>query len=291
MDGVINLDKPKGMTSQEAVTAVKKILMFKKAGHAGTLDPIATGVLLVCLGGATKLSRFLMDLDKEYVGTLKFGESTDTYDAEGKVIERVETQPFELSQVEEVLERFRGSIRQRPPMYSAIKVSGTPLYKLARKGIDTDRPERDVLIKELDIKSYHFPFLTLRIVCSKGTYIRTLVDDIGRAIGTVAHMTDLRRTCIGKFKDSNAALPEELSTKQGSIISADEAIEHFDEVLLSKDDYNLARNGSAIGLKNSGTLKNGQYIRLKGPDRRLFAVGVVSGDSIRIERILHLQKH
>jgi tRNA pseudouridine55 synthase len=279
------------MTSQEAVTAVKKILMVKKAGHAGTLDPIATGVLLVCLGGATKLSRFLMDLDKEYVGTLKFGESTDTYDAEGKVIERVETQPFALSQVEEVLERFRGSIKQRPPMYSAIKVSGTPLYKLARKGIDADRPERDVLIKELDIKSYHFPFLTLRIACSKGTYIRTLIDDIGRAIGTVAHMTDLRRTCIGKFKDSNAALPEELSTKQGSIISADEAIGHFDEVLLSKDDYNLARNGSAIGLKSYGTLKNGQYIRLKDPDRRLFAVGVVSGDSIRIERILHLQKH
>lgn len=289
MDGVVNLDKPKGMTSHEAVTAVKKIFEVKKAGHAGTLDPIATGVLLVCLGEATKLSRFLMELHKEYVGTLKFGESTDTYDAEGKVVERVETQPFAFSQVEAVIERFKGRIRQRPPMYSAIKVSGKPLYKLARKGIEMERPERDVLIKELQIESYHFPFLTLRIVCSKGTYIRSLVDDIGRAMGTVAHMTDLRRTGIGKFKDSNSALPENLTKKQGVIIPADEAVAHLEEVVLLKEDYKLAQNGGAVELSSYGTFGSGQYLRLKGPDRRLFAVGVVSGDRIKIERILHLK--
>lgn len=289
MDSVVNLDKPKGMTSQEAVTAVKKILMIKKAGHAGTLDPIATGVLLVCLGEATKLSRFLMDLDKEYVGTLKFGESTDTYDAEGIVVERVETRPFMLSQVENVVDKFRGSIKQRPPMYSAIKVSGKPLYKLARKGIDMERPERDVLIKELEIEGYHFPFLTLRIVCSKGTYIRSLVYDIGRAMGTAAHMTELRRTRIGKFKDSNSALPETLAKKHGSIIPPDEAVAHLEELVLLKEDYIRARNGNAFRFSSYGTFTSGQYLRLKSPDRRLFAVGVVSGDTVRMERILHLK--
>lgn len=289
MDSVINLDKPKGMTSQEAVTAVKKILSIKKAGHAGTLDPIATGVLLVCLGEATKISRFLMGLDKEYVGTLKFGERTDTYDAEGIVVETVETQPFMLSKVEKVLERFRGHIRQRPPMYSAIKVSGKPLYKLARKGIDIERPERDVLIKELEIERYYFPFLKLRIICTKGTYIRSLFDDIGRAMGTVAHLTELRRTGVGKFKDLNSSLPENLAKEQSSIISADEALEHLEEVSLFKEDYTRAQNGNAIRLSHYGTFTGGQHLKLKGPEKRFFAVGVVSGDHIRIERILHLK--
>jgi tRNA pseudouridine55 synthase len=276
------------MTSQEAVTIVKKIFGIKKVGHAGTLDPIATGVLLVCLGEATKLQRFLMDLDKEYVGTMKFGERTDTYDSDGKVIERIETPPFTLSEVETVLECFKGSITQRPPMYSAIKVSGKPLYKLARKGTEIERPERNVLIKGLALEGMDFPFLTLRVVCSRGTYIRSLIDDIGRAMGTVAHMTGLRRTGIGKFKDTDSTLPESLSEKQDAIIPADEAVAHLEEIVLLEEDYARAINGRAIGRSGFGRLRDRQYLRLKSPDGRFFAIGVVSEDRIRIERILHL---
>jgi tRNA pseudouridine55 synthase len=136
MHGVLNLDKPCGISSQEAVTRVKRVLRVKKAGHAGTLDPMATGVLLVCLGEATKISRFLMDLRKEYVFTMKFGEATDTLDAEGDVVETCRRTSFEIEEIREALEGFKGIIRQRPPMYSAIKVCGKPLYKMARKGME-----------------------------------------------------------------------------------------------------------------------------------------------------------
>jgi tRNA pseudouridine55 synthase len=286
---VINLDKPRGITSHEAVTRVRKLLGIKKAGHAGALDPLATGVLLVCAGEATKISRFLMDLGKEYVATMKFGERTDTLDADGKVIETDEGFSFGPGEVEAVLSRFRGAIRQRPPMYSALKVGGKPLYKLARKGEEVERAEREVRIYGLAAEDFSPPLLRLRVSCSRGTYIRVLVDDIGRALGTVAHMTELRRVRIGGFGVEGSAGLEELPGRESAAVSVDSALSHLREAVLSAGDYSHALNGRPFGARAYG-VGQGESLRLKDPGGRLFAIGVVSGERIKIDRILHLNQ-
>ncbi|MEJ2192094.1 MAG: tRNA pseudouridine(55) synthase TruB [Nitrospirota bacterium] len=286
---VVNLDKPGGITSHDAVAKVKRSLRVKRAGHAGTLDPIATGVLLVCVGEATKVSRFLMDLGKEYLATLKFGERTDTLDSQGRVIERVEGMVVEREDVERVLRGFRGTVTQKPPMYSAVKVSGTALHKLARKGLDVQRPSRTVTIHDIRVEDMDFPFLTLRVSCSRGTYIRTLVDDIGRALGTVAHMTALRRTRVGSFRAEEAAGPGELPEKAEAMYSVDAALSHLQAVALGEKDYAAARHGRPVRAGEYGRYEDGQFLRLKGPGGALFAVGRAQEGLLRVERMLHLE--
>lgn len=287
---MINLDKPRGITSHEAVTRVKRLFGIKKAGHAGTLDPLATGVLLVCTGEATKISRFLMDLGKEYVATMKFGERTDTLDADGKVVETDEGFSFGPREVEEALSRFRGVIRQRPPMYSALKVGGKPLYKLARKGEEVERAEREVNIHSIEAEKFSPPFLRFRVSCSRGTYIRVLVDDIGRALGTVAHMTELRRTRIGGFGVEDSAGLEELPGRESAAVSVDSALSHLREAVLFEGDYPHALNGRPFGALAYDVVGQAEGLRLKDPGGRLFAIGVVSGEMIKIDRILHLNQ-
>ena len=286
MHVVLNLDKPEGITSQDAVIRVKRLLGAKKAGHAGTLDPLATGVLLVCLGEATKITRFLTDLPKEYATTLKLGERTDTFDAEGKIIEKKEGFSVTGPQVEQVLEKFRGRIKQTPPMYSAIKVSGKPLYKLARKGITVERPMREVDIYELSMLELAPPFLKLRVSCSKGTYIRSLAEDIGLALGVGAHVAQLRRTGIGDFRVEEAARLEQLPGMQSAFLSIDSSLRHLREVVLSAGEFLLASHGRAVAIK--GGFHNGEYLRLKDPAGKLFALGVASPEQIKMERLLHL---
>jgi tRNA pseudouridine55 synthase len=290
MHAVVILDKPKGITSQEAVNVVKKHFGVGKAGHAGALDPIATGVLLVCVGEATKITRFLSDLDKEYLATLKLGERTDTYDAEGKIIEKKEDFSVTEAQINSVLERFKGTIKQMPPMYSAVKVSGKPLYKLARRGIVVERKERTVQIYELSVTKLELPFLQFRVSCSKGTYIRSLCDDIGSALGTGAHMTELRRIKIGKFRIEDAATPEELAQKKNAICSIDAALEHLKDIILTSKDFSLISNGTTVIYKGAEKFSYGEYLRLKDPEGRLFGIGVVSDNRIKPERLFHLPK-
>lgn len=290
MHGVINLDKAKGITSQEAVTALKQALKVKKAGHAGTLDPIATGVLLVLVGEATKIARFLSDLDKEYVAELKLGERTDTLDADGRVIETKEVPHLTENDIEQALSRFRGEIRQTPPMYSALKRNGTPLYKLARKGMAVERQERIVNILRLELLRFNTPFLEIKINCSKGTYIRSLADDIGQALGTGAHITALRRTAIGRFKVENAVSLDAISAE--TLIPIDDALSHLREIVLTARDYTLISKGSQI-LFPERLFADGEFLRLKTPEGKLFAVGRVSAkDSampkIMPERVLHI---
>jgi tRNA pseudouridine55 synthase len=289
MDAAVNLDKPKGITSHEAVTRVKRIFGVKKAGHAGTLDPIATGVLIVCTGEGTKITRFLADMEKEYVATLKLGERTDTFDAEGRVTERKEGFSVDEAGIRDVLERFTGAIRQTPPMYSAIKVSGKPLYKLARKGIVLERAEREVTIDRLVLEGMDPPFVTLRVACSKGTYIRSLCDDIGQGLGTGAHMTELRRVGIGDFLVSDAAGLDELPERKGAVRSLDSALVHLRDVSLNPPDFRLASHGGAVKAGFYGSFREDELLRLKGPEGNLFAVGRALGEKIKIERILHLE--
>lgn len=289
MHVVVNLDKPRGLTSREAMELAQKALNTRKAGHAGSLDPIATGVLLVLLGEATKLSEYLMDLDKEYSATVKLGERTDTMDADGEVIERVEDFSVTEPEVEKALENFRGEIEQVPPMYSALKVSGRPLYKLARKGVEVERKPRKVLVSELDLLRLEGPYLQIRIVCSKGTYIRTLADDIGKALGPGGHISSLRRLRVGHFRASEAVAPEDLHPGHPAVHSVDSALAHLRELSLSPEECSLALHGNPFSKNNDLGLRQDELLRLKNPQGEVFAVGVYRGKKVRVRRLLHLK--
>jgi tRNA pseudouridine55 synthase len=267
----------------------RKVLKTRKAGHAGTLDPIATGVLLVCLGEATKITGYLADLEKEYSATLKLGERTDTFDSEGRVTDKVEDFSVTGSQVEEVLKRFRGDIEQVPPMYSAVKQAGKPLYKLARKGLEVERKPRQVQISKLELLKFDSPFIEISIACSKGTYIRTLADDIGMALGPGAHITALRRLRVGHFTADEAAPPEELHEGHGAVHAIDSALRHLQEIVLTPEEYALAVNGAPLSRNEAVTLCQGTLLRLKDPHENIFAVGAVVAKKIKVRRLLHLK--
>jgi len=212
IDGALLLDKPVGLSSNRALQEAKKRLGAKKAGHGGTLDPLASGLLVILLGEATKFAGPMLDADKAYVASVKLGVRTDTADAEGTVLE---TRPVRISdsEVEETLSRFRGSIEQIPPMHSALKRDGVPLYKLARKGETVERKPRRVEIRELELLARKDDVLDLRVRCTKGTYVRTLAEDIGAALGTGAHLAALRRTGCGRFHVADAVTLEALDRR------------------------------------------------------------------------------
>jgi len=202
IDGVVLLDKPAGMSSQGAVTAVKRAFNADKAGHTGTLDPMATGLLPICLGEATKYSQDLLEADKSYVARVKFGSRTDTGDAEGQIIEEFALPRFAdeaaiRSALDALLPKFTGPISQVPPMYSALKRDGKPLYEYARAGVELERAPRDITIHKIRWTDIQWPEATLEVSCSKGTYIRVLAEDLGNALGCGAHLTGLRRTEVG----------------------------------------------------------------------------------------------
>jgi len=202
IDGVVLLDKPAGMSSQGAVTAVKRAFNAEKAGHTGTLDPMATGLLPICLGEATKYSQDLLEADKTYIARVKFGSRTDTGDAEGLMIEELPLPVFadeaEIKKsLDALLPKFSGAISQVPPMYSALKRDGKPLYEYARAGVELERTPREITIYKILWTDIQWPEATLEVACSKGTYIRVLAEDLGNALGCGAHLVGLRRTEVG----------------------------------------------------------------------------------------------
>jgi tRNA pseudouridine55 synthase len=209
LDGVLLLDKPIGLGSNAALQAAKRLFQAEKAGHAGTLDPLASGLLPILFGEATKFSQLALDADKEYLASARLGVTTTTADAEGEVLER---RPVEVraSAIEPALARLRGPIEQVPPMYSALKHAGQPLYAIARQGRSVARAARRVYIHELQLLGFHGDRLELRVRCSKGTYVRTLVEDLGRALGCGAHLSALRRTAAGEFRIADAATFDQL---------------------------------------------------------------------------------
>jgi tRNA pseudouridine55 synthase len=206
LDGAILIDKPAGPTSHDVVDAIRRQFGIKKVGHCGTLDPNATGLLVIVLGRGTKLSEKLMGDDKVYEGTVKFGETTDSYDADGEITETQPVPPLKLDQLNEAAAPFIGDLMQIPPMVSAIKKQGVPLYKLARKGIEIEREPRLVHIYNFRFTDYHEPLGRFRIACTKGTYVRSLAYELGKIIGCGAHLAALRRLASGKF-DVAEALP------------------------------------------------------------------------------------
>jgi tRNA pseudouridine55 synthase len=210
VDGVLLLDKPVGLSSNDALIKTKRMLNAKKAGHTGTLDPFATGLLPLCFGEATKFSQDLLEADKTYLTTVHLGQRTDTGDTEGQVVETHEVN-VTREQIEAVLARFRGPIEQVPPMYSALKRDGKPLYEYARAGVVLEREARPVTIHRLEFISYEAPFLKLEVTCSKGTYIRVLGEDIGAALGCGAHLNALRRIQVGALTMENMVTLEDVA--------------------------------------------------------------------------------
>lgn len=210
LDGALLLDKPAGITSNAALQVAKRLYRARKAGHAGTLDPLASGLLLVLFGEATKFAGPLLDAPKDYLARAKLGETTTTGDAEGEVLER-RSADLADAEIRAALARFRGTIRQVPPMYSALKHQGRPLYELAREGRSVERRPREVEIYELELLGRAGSELELRVRCSKGTYVRTLAEDVGAALGVGAHLVALRRTASGSLRVGNATGLDELA--------------------------------------------------------------------------------
>lgn len=226
--GILVLDKPLGLSSNGALQRVKHLFCAKKAGHTGSLDPLATGVLPLCFGEATKFSQFLLDADKRYTTVIKLGQTTATGDAEGEVLEHRPVPELTNDSLEAVLDQFRGPIEQVPSMYSAIKVDGKPLYKLARQGIEIERKSRSVEILDLQLRGFTTDSLTLDIHCTKGTYVRTLAEDIGKVLGCGAHVIELRRTASGPFD-----LVESLTIEQLTELLETDGEAGLDNCLLS----------------------------------------------------------
>jgi len=206
LDGAILVDKPSGPTSHDVVDAIRRKFGIKKVGHCGTLDPNATGLLIIVLGRGTKLSERLMGDDKVYEGTIKFGEATDSYDSDGELVASLPVPTLTLDQLNAEAAAFVGDLMQMPPMVSAIKINGVPLYKLARKGIEVEREPRLVHIYNFRFTEYTGPYGKCRVACTKGTYVRSLAHDLGQKLGCGAHLTALRRSASGKF-DVADALP------------------------------------------------------------------------------------
>lgn len=285
MNAVVVLNKPKGITSQDAVTKIKKLLKAKKAGHAGTLDPMATGVLLVCLNEATKITPFLMELEKEYLFKARFGISTDTHDAQGSILKVVENFELKKEEIEKVIEKYTGEIMQTPPMYSAVKVDGKPLYKLARKGIEVERKPKKVIIYSIKIEDFAPPFVTFRVLCSKGTYVRALCHSFGEELGIGAHIVELERTAIGKFKVENAINLDELKgSPQRGILTIDEALYFMPSVTIGDTLVRRFINGNSVKII-SGIVPAG-VVKVKDKTGKILGVGLSNGVIIKPERII-----
>ncbi|MGM8888172.1 tRNA pseudouridine(55) synthase TruB, partial [Psychrobacter sp. 1U2] len=235
VSGVILIDKPYGMTSQQVVSKVKYLFKSpnhnsKKAGHTGTLDPMATGLLPICLGEATKFSHYQLDADKTYQATILLGSQTDTGDAEGQIVKTMSVPKFDEVELEKIAQQFLGAQQQIPPMYSALKKDGKKLYEYARAGIEVERLPRNIVIKSIDLKALDNEQIQLTVTCTKGTYVRVLGEDIAKTIGTLGHLTALRRLQVGKFDIDNAlsltALEEQaLDNRQAQLMPVDACID------------------------------------------------------------------
>ncbi len=291
--GVLLLDKPVGLTSNHALVAAKRLFNAEKAGHTGTLDPFATGLLPLCFGEATKFAQDLLDADKTYEATVQLGVTTTTGDTEG---EAVEAKPVDVSreQVDAVLAKFRGPIKQVPPMHSALKRDGKPLYEYAREGITLEREARDVTIHALELIEFLPSQLKLRVTCSKGTYIRVLGEDIGAALGCGAHLTALRRTGIDTLDLSRAITLDALSAvpeaeRAARLLPVDALLSKFPHIELDAELTGRFRQGQRIPLNRAGIAapcESGRVRVYQAPHCLLGTALLSEGDVLAPERLL-----
>jgi tRNA pseudouridine55 synthase len=290
-EGILNVNKPAGWTSHDVVAKMRGLLKGCKVGHAGTLDPSATGVLPILVGRATRIAEYLLDWDKEYHAVLRLGETTDTQDATGAILTNRPTDGVTEDAIRSVLVRFRGRISQVPPMYSAIKVKGVPLYKAARAGRTVPRHPREVTVHRLEMRGVTGRDVSLHIACSKGTYVRTLCADIGEALGVGGHLLNLERRRVGPLTIEQALTIEEISARLLSgrlaehLIPLDAALDSFPSVVLDERAASRVLHGAPVAVRalqhlaeaRSEAVPAGQPLRLKDTAGRLLALGQVSG--------------
>ena len=287
LDALLLLDKPRGVSSNGALQQVKRIYRAEKAGHAGTLDPLASGLLPILFGEAAKFSHLLLDAEKRYDAVVQLGISTSTGDAEGEVIDR-RAVALEDARLEAALEQFRGEIDQVPPMYSALKRHGRPLYEIARRGVEVERAPRRVTIARLELIERQASRLVLRVHCSKGTYIRSLASDLGAVLGTGAHLAALRRTGAGGFDVADATPLEQLSAldevrRDGLLRPLDALLEGMPSVSLDAGGAQRFAHGQAVAVAQ---LEGGRY-QVRGASGSLLGVGECLGDgTLRPVRLL-----
>lgn len=303
-DGVLIVRKEAGWTSHDVVAKIRRLLGGGKVGHAGTLDPAATGVLPVLLGKGTRIAEYLVEWDKEYRAVLRLGETTDSQDATGAVLLRRPTDGVTAAAIHESVGRFRGPIEQMPPMYSAIKVGGVPLYKSAREGKTVERKVRTVRIEHLDVLAIEGRDVTLRVVCSKGTYVRTLCADLGESLGVGGHLLSLERSRVGPLSLEQALTVEDvrthlaLGTLAAKIVSMTQALERLPAVLVGPATASRVRHGAPvpaaqvsrwIPIESGAPEASGAPIRILDGNGRLLAVGRYpdsAGAPIAVEKVL-----
>jgi tRNA pseudouridine55 synthase len=283
VQGVLLLDKPVGETSNRTLQRVKTLFRAQKAGHTGSLDPLAEGLLPVCFGAATKISAYLLDADKRYRVRVRLGVNTTTGDAEGEVLETRPTDGVDEAGLRRALDRFRGDIEQVPPMYSALKHQGERLYNLAREGVEVERKPRRVTIHDLRLLSLSLPEFEMDVHCSKGTYVRTLAEDIGEALGCGGHVAGLRRTAVGPFDEEGMvdmatlerAAEEGFDALDRFLLPVDSAIRDWPAVHLSPDSAFYLKQGQPVLVPNAPTRGR---VRLYDPDDRFLGVGEILDD-------------
>jgi len=297
VNGILLLDKPLNISSNHALQRVKRLFDASKAGHTGSLDPLASGMLPICFGEATKISGFLLDSDKHYQAVIQLGVTTETGDAEGEVLERRDTATVTRALLDEVLLDFNGAIDQVPPMYSALKQNGQPLYKLARQGIEVERKSRQVTIHDLQVISLESDRLEIRVHCSKGTYIRTLAEDIGERLGCGGHITSLRRDGVGAFDGQCMVTMEQLDTlveaEEGLpdvldalLLGPDQALMGWPEIRLNDDAAYFLKRGQAVLVPEAPT--HG-WVRVYAAAEHFLGVGHILDDGrLAPKRLLSL---
>ena len=303
VDGVLTMKKESGWTSHDLVAKIRHLLGGVKVGHAGTLDPAATGVLPVLIGRGTRIAEYLVEWDKEYRAVLRLGETTDTQDATGTVLARHPTDLVTPESIHEVVGRFRGPIKQVPPMYSAVKVGGVPLYKSARAGKAIARDARTIVIHTLEVEAIQERDVTLRIVCSKGTYVRTLCADIGGALGVGGHMLALERRRVGPLTIDQALTVDEVVTRHAlgrlgdDLLSLDRALAQLEIVVVDEQTADRVRHGAPVPvakiLRWEGTAdgERGSHkpVRIHDIDGCLVAIGKCPDnlrDALKVEKVL-----
>lgn len=281
INGILLLDKPTGISSNKALQQVKHLFKAQKAGHTGSLDPLATGVLPICLGEATKISAFLLDADKKYRFKIKLGEKTSTADAEGDVIETGGIEGITQQQIEALLPDFIGDIMQLPPMYSALKHNGERLYKLAREGVEVKREPREITIFGLSLISFELPYVEFDVHCSKGTYVRSLADDIGNELGCGAHVVELRRTAVGSLTDKPLTMEmlnekvDDFEQLDALLMPVDSAILDWPKVDLNADMSYYIQQGNPVMVPKAPA--NGM-LRLYDHNQHFIGVGFIQSD-------------
>ena len=284
IQGILLFDKPAGMSSNKALQEVKNLFFAQKAGHTGSLDPLATGLLPICFGNATRVSSFLLDADKRYEVLCQLGATTTTGDAEGEIVDRFELGELQVDAVNELIQtEFTGIISQIPPMHSALKHKGQRLYDLARQGIEVEREPRQVTIHAIELVSLQGDQLALNIHCSKGTYVRTLVEDIGKALGAGAYVKELRRTSVGPFQEPSMTTLDQLrhlkqtdmESMDHLLLPAESALQQYPEIHLDADSAFYMRQGQAIQVPRAPT--NG-WVRLYSGETEFMGMGAIQDD-------------